>query len=176
MTLRVNLTVPYQVTDAVAAVTAVEDFGQALHRTAQLALREAVGARTLDELLADKRAVGDGIRDAISGTAGELGVIKENNIYNLPAEGQDLDKDLSPLAERLNGYVKRIDRSGSVVVLHTKEPNAEDVAEVIDSANFLQIVGVIGSQRTLFIATRSIGEATHLATQIRTVSAKAHSH
>ena len=39
-----------------AAVTAVEDFRQALYREAQLALRAAVGTRTLDELLADKDA------------------------------------------------------------------------------------------------------------------------
>ena len=103
----------------------------------------------------------------------ELGVIKENNVYRLAVEGQDLETDLGPLAEKLNGYVDRIDRSGSVVVLHTKDANAEDVADLIDSANFLQIVGVVGSRRTLFIATRSIGEATQLASQIRTVLSKA---
>jgi len=76
----------------------------------------------------------------------ELGVIKENNIYTILAEGENLDSDLSPLAQRLNGYVEKIDRSGSVVVLHTKEA----------------------------IATRSIGEATHLAAQIRTIANKPH--
>ena len=102
----------------------------------------------------------------------ELGVIKENSVYTILAEGENPDSDLSPLAERLNGYVHKIDRSGSVVVLHTNDANAEEVADVIDSADFLQIVGVVGSRKTLFIATRSIGEATHLAAQIRTISNK----
>lgn len=104
----------------------------------------------------------------------ELGVIKDNNVYKLAVDGEDLETDLNPLAEKLNGYVDRIDRSGSVVVLHTRDANAEDVADLIDSANFLQIVGVVGSRRTLFIATRSIGEATHLASQIRQVASKPH--
>ena len=102
----------------------------------------------------------------------ELGVIKDNNVYKLVVDGQDLDTDLGPLADKLNGYVDRIDRSGSVVVLHTRDSNAEDVADLIDSGNFLQIVGVVGSRHTLFIATRSIGEATHLASQIRSVANK----
>ena len=100
----------------------------------------------------------------------EIGVIKESNVYTLPKDGDDLNLDLKPLASRLNGYVSKIDRSGSVVVLHTKEKNADDVAELIDSANFLQVVGVVGSRKTLFIATRSIGEATHLASQIRSLT------
>jgi regulator of protease activity HflC (stomatin/prohibitin superfamily) len=54
VTLRMNALVTFRVTDAARAVTTVEDFKQALYREAQLALRAAVGTRSLDELLADK--------------------------------------------------------------------------------------------------------------------------
>ena len=73
VTLRVNLVVGYRVTDAEKAVTVVTDHSQALYREAQLALRAAVGARTLEQLLSDKAATGDEVGDAIRGRAAKFG-------------------------------------------------------------------------------------------------------
>lgn len=53
VTLRVNLLVTFQVTDTLKAVGVVQDHTQALYREAQLALRAAVGTRTLDALLTE---------------------------------------------------------------------------------------------------------------------------
>jgi regulator of protease activity HflC (stomatin/prohibitin superfamily) len=75
VTLRVNLLVVYQVSDAVKAVTTVADYAQALYREAQLALRAAVGTRLLDALLADKESVGGEVKNAIAARAAEFGVI-----------------------------------------------------------------------------------------------------
>lgn len=74
VTLRVNLVVTYQVTDAVKAVTTVSDYAQTLYREAQLALRAAIGTRTLDALLGDKEAIGGQVREAITKRAEEFGV------------------------------------------------------------------------------------------------------
>lgn len=74
VSLRVNLLVSFRVADAVKAVTSVEDYEQALYREAQLALREAVGGRTLDKLLADKDAVGREVREAVASRAAAFGV------------------------------------------------------------------------------------------------------
>ncbi len=74
VTLRVNLVVTWQVTDPVMAVTVVSDHAQALYRTAQLLLREAVGTRPLDKLLADKDAVGNELRDALAPRAESFGL------------------------------------------------------------------------------------------------------
>ena len=74
VTLRVNLVVTYQIVDPVTSVTAVHDAEQALYREAQLALRAAVGARVLDELLTDKQAVGDEVRGVIAERAKAFGV------------------------------------------------------------------------------------------------------
>jgi regulator of protease activity HflC (stomatin/prohibitin superfamily) len=57
VTLRLNAVVAFRVIDPLRAVTSVEDFRQALHREAQLALRSVIGTRELDVLLADKDAV-----------------------------------------------------------------------------------------------------------------------
>jgi regulator of protease activity HflC (stomatin/prohibitin superfamily) len=57
VSLRVNLTALWQVTDAVKARATVSNFVDYLYKQLQFALREAVGTRTLDELLADKGAI-----------------------------------------------------------------------------------------------------------------------
>jgi regulator of protease activity HflC (stomatin/prohibitin superfamily) len=54
VTLRVNLAANYQVVDAVQAATSVKDFADALHRALQFAFRKSLGAKSLDEILADK--------------------------------------------------------------------------------------------------------------------------
>jgi regulator of protease activity HflC (stomatin/prohibitin superfamily) len=74
VTLRVNLVVTWRITDAVMAATVVSDAAQAVYREAQLALRAAVGARTLDALLADKETVGGEVRDAVTKRAAAFGV------------------------------------------------------------------------------------------------------
>lgn len=57
VTIRVNLTADYRVTDPMVAVTTVKDYADALHLALQLAYRKTLGAVTLDALLADKVAV-----------------------------------------------------------------------------------------------------------------------
>lgn len=74
VTLRVNLLVNWQVVDPVLAATTVADAAQALYREAQMALRAAVGTRTLDALLADKESVGGEVRGALSSRTGVFGV------------------------------------------------------------------------------------------------------
>ena len=57
VSLRVNLTALWQVTDAVKARATVSNFVDYVYKSLQFALREAVGTRTLDELLTDKGAI-----------------------------------------------------------------------------------------------------------------------
>jgi regulator of protease activity HflC (stomatin/prohibitin superfamily) len=55
-------------------VSASADHAQALYREAQLALRAAVGTRTLDVLLADKESVGAEVLEALTLRVKGLGV------------------------------------------------------------------------------------------------------
>jgi len=57
VSLRLNLTALWQVTDAVKARSVVSNAAEYVYKELQLALREAVGTRTLDELLTDKGAI-----------------------------------------------------------------------------------------------------------------------
>jgi len=57
VSLRLNLTALWQVTDAVKARSVVSNAADYVYKELQLALREAVGSRSLDELLTDKGAL-----------------------------------------------------------------------------------------------------------------------
>ena len=74
VSLRVNLVVTHRVVDPLKAVTEVSDWVQALYREAQLALRTAVGGRTLERLLADKDEVSAEIANVIAPKAAAFGV------------------------------------------------------------------------------------------------------
>ena len=66
VSLRVNLSALWQVLDAVKARSTLSNFVEFAYKELQFALREAVGSRTLDELLGDKgvldREIGDAVR------------------------------------------------------------------------------------------------------------------
>ena len=57
VTLRLNAVTTFRVADPRRAVCTSDEFGQALYREAQLALRSVVGSRELDTLLADKESI-----------------------------------------------------------------------------------------------------------------------
>jgi regulator of protease activity HflC (stomatin/prohibitin superfamily) len=67
VSLRVNLTALWQVLDAVQARAAVTNFVETVYKELQFALRSAIGARTLDELLADKGVLDREISEAVAG-------------------------------------------------------------------------------------------------------------
>ncbi len=74
VTLRMNALVAYRITDPLRSVTESDSAGQALYRAAQLALREAVGAKDLDTLLAGKEALALELAETIRARAAELGM------------------------------------------------------------------------------------------------------
>jgi regulator of protease activity HflC (stomatin/prohibitin superfamily) len=73
VTLRVNALVTYRITDPLRSVSEVDDAAQALYRAAQLALREAIGAKDLDALLVTKEVLGRELAETIRPRAAELG-------------------------------------------------------------------------------------------------------
>ena len=74
VTLRLNAVVAYRIHDARRAVSLAEDLRQSLYRDSQLVLRAIVGGRTLDQLLAEKEAVGNELAASLRERADELGV------------------------------------------------------------------------------------------------------
>lgn len=72
--LRMNFTVQYKVEDAVKALLANKDFEKQLYIVMQLALREAVGLLTFDELMESKEKIGTSVLESTISKAEELGV------------------------------------------------------------------------------------------------------
>ena len=93
VTLRLNAVVGFRVRDAHTAVTAVEDYRQALYRAAQLALRAVVGTRTLDALLREKDAVTAEVEKTLAPRVESLGLaLREIGIRDviLPGDMREL--------------------------------------------------------------------------------------
>jgi regulator of protease activity HflC (stomatin/prohibitin superfamily) len=74
VSLRVNLTALWQVLDVVQARAALTNFVEFLYKELQFALREAVGTRTLDELLGEKGVLDREIADAVRAQVEEHGL------------------------------------------------------------------------------------------------------
>lgn len=74
VTLRLNALVSYRIVDVLRSVTESDGATQALYRAAQLALREAVGAKELDALLNAKEALSSELIARIAPRAAELGL------------------------------------------------------------------------------------------------------
>lgn len=74
VTLRVNLVVSYRITEPETVAAASSDVTQDLYRASQLALRAAIGTRTLDQLLSDKDAARDEIQKPVAERARGLGL------------------------------------------------------------------------------------------------------
>ena len=74
VSVRLTLTSFVQVTDAQVAATAVPDYEAHVYKLVQFAVREAVGGRTLDELLKDRAAVDKQIASHVRKELGDIGV------------------------------------------------------------------------------------------------------
>ena len=74
VSLRLNTLVNYRIVDAYKSVTMVEDSSQALYREAQLVLREVIGTRELEAVLADKDSLVKELEERLSAKMKEYGI------------------------------------------------------------------------------------------------------
>ncbi|WP_300442679.1 slipin family protein [uncultured Mameliella sp.] len=117
VTIRVNLTAIFRVTDPERAVSTVSDFEETLHRAVQLVFRRRLGALTLDQLLAEKGAIdveaGDSLRAELAGIGIELKEIALKDVI-LPGE----------IREILNRVVEAEKEAEANVILRREDTNA----------------------------------------------------
>ena len=74
VSLRLNLTASYRVSDPERAFRAVTDFADFLYKELQFGLREAVGTKTLDEILVSKDELGRAIESQAQARVAEYGI------------------------------------------------------------------------------------------------------
>ncbi|MBI3561552.1 MAG: slipin family protein [Gammaproteobacteria bacterium] len=75
VSLRINLTALFQVSDPVLARTALSNYSDYLYRELQLALRQVIGTRGLDVLLANKDELDQAIFAVVSNKLQDVGVV-----------------------------------------------------------------------------------------------------
>jgi regulator of protease activity HflC (stomatin/prohibitin superfamily) len=93
VSLRLNLSAIYQITDPVQAEDALNDINEYVYRELQLALRRAVGSQTLDQLLIDKAALDAAIAGDVSARLIEVGLTLQSvgvKDVILPGEMKDI--------------------------------------------------------------------------------------
>ena len=78
VTLRLNATLAYRVSDPLRALAVSGNVDRAIYRETQLALRGAVGARELDDVLNDREQIALETLAAIQGQAERLGLTLES--------------------------------------------------------------------------------------------------
>ncbi|HEX6834903.1 MAG TPA: slipin family protein, partial [Rudaea sp.] len=117
VSLRVNLSASWRVTDVVAARTKVAKVADFIYRELQFGLRKVVAAKTLDELLGDKASLDGDIFAYVRGRVGEFGVevlgVGVKDVI-LPGEMKDI----------LNSVVQAEKAAQANVIRRREESNA----------------------------------------------------
>ena len=84
----------------------------------------------------------------------ELGLIKAGNAY-IVGRGEIRRTSEQAIRRVLRDYVVEVDSVAAMLVLKTESGTAATVADAIDVAGWVQIVGTIAGENTIFILCRS---------------------
>lgn len=119
---------------------------------------------TQGELVAELSSAGFvATQSSVSRDLRELGAIKTNAGYELRAGSQDDDDQIAAVAELL----RAIRPAGpNLLVVHTAIGAAQRVALAFDRSNWPEVVGNIGGDDTVFVATESSNAQKNLITRI----------
>lgn len=117
VSLRVNFVAHYRVSDPWKALKAVDDYRRVLYEDLQLSLRAAVGAATLDDLLAKKSEVAREILEPVRVKTADYGVdVSEAGVKDVVLPGD--------LREILNRVVAAKKEAEAVLVKRREETAA----------------------------------------------------
>lgn len=169
--LRVNFTLQYRITDIRKALLENKEYDKQLYVLVQLALREFIGTRLLDEVLADKDAVTDHVKESVGAKADALGItISAGGIKDviLPGDMKDIMNQvlIAQKKAEANTIMRREETASTRSLLNTAklmEDNAmlfklkemEYVEKIAEKVGAITIGGnakVLDQLKELFIA------------------------
>jgi len=108
-------------------------------------------------------------QSSVSRDLKELGAIKTANGYELPG----LDQDGAEVAS-VSGLLREMETAGPhLLVIKTAIGAAQRVALALDRSGWPEMVGNIGGDDTVFVATKSAAGQRNLITKIDRASARA---
>jgi len=114
----------------------------------------------VDALLVDGLAA---TQSSVSRDLRELGAIKTPRGYELPGESESADQQMADVA----GLLRKMSPAGpNLLVIRTAIGAAQRVALALDRADWPEMVGNIGGDDTVFVATESASAQKHLIARI----------
>jgi transcriptional regulator of arginine metabolism len=119
----------------------------------------------LQQLLRDQGI--EATQATISRDLRDLGITKGSNGYVRMTLDQLTDEDTRRLRQVMKQHVQSITPAGTIVVMRTTSGHASELAALIDRAKLPQCIGAIGGDDTVFITTRSIGQASELGRMLQ---------
>jgi transcriptional regulator of arginine metabolism len=135
-----------------------------LRRDAIRQLLQQQPAETQGSLVATLHAAGfDATQSSVSRDLKELGAIKTAAGYELPAGSQDGDEQFAAVAELLRTFQPA---GPNLLVVKTAIGAAQRVALAFDRCNWPEVVGNVGGDDTVFVATDSSIAQKNLITRI----------
>src|SRR5579883_3035727 len=110
VSVRVNILAEYQVLDPAAAKQAFKDYSEQMYRSLQLAVRQTLGRKTLEEILADKTdvdaTVAERVRAEMSAAGVRVGEIALKDVI-LPGDMRDIMNQLVSAEKQAQANVIR---------------------------------------------------------------------
>lgn len=150
VTLRLNALVGYRITDPLRSVMEVEGAAQTLYRVAQLALREAVGAKELDALLTGKQALARELAEMIRPRAAEIGI----NIVTTGVRDIILPGDMKELMNRVTEA-----RKAAEAALITRREETAAMRMQANTAKILEASPTLMKLKELEVMEKVAGKA-----------------
>ena len=137
------------------------------HQQRREAIRELLQsgpAATQASLVATLTAQGHiATQSSVSRDLKELGAIKTRHGYELPDFEQDGDEQMAAVAE----LMRSMQAAGpNLLVIHTGIGAAQRVALALDRSDWPEVVGNIGGDDTVFVATASASAQKNLIARI----------
>ena len=124
--VRVTILAKYLIADPVAAVLKVDNFLGHLYADVQLAAREAVAARTLDDLIAEKAALGAKVLGSLQLSASTYGVgVLEAAVRDLILPGELKAQYVRVLEARKKAEADQVERREEVAATRSLANTAQ---------------------------------------------------
>jgi transcriptional regulator of arginine metabolism len=124
--------------------------------------------RTQDELADALSQEGwDVTQSSVSRDIAALGLVKSEGIYQRPAAVR-LHEIADPNQRRIAESLLSVETAGdALLVLHTPPGEAQRVGSALDLLAWPEVVGTIGGDDTIFVATRNAAAQAHIVRHLR---------
>lgn len=154
VTIRVNISADYKLTDIVKAVSQVHDYEDSIYRALQYAFRREIGAMTLDQILETKASLnsetGDKVRQDLSNIGIEISNIELKDVI-LPGEMRDI----------LNQVVAAEKQAQANVIRRREETNA--TRSLLNTAKVM-------AENPVMLRLKELEALEHVADKVKTLT------